>query len=200
MAKIFVGNFPFSVNDEKLREFFGKAGTVVSGKVMTEGEGGRSRGFGFVEFATAEEASKAITDLNGSLWEGRQIKVSEDRGQRPRRPDGDGDGHHHGGGGGGERSYGGGGGYGDRNSQPMGYFRAQPLDLGTRRKKKADPFIEDPTLLLDYKDARLLKRFVSERGKILPRRMTGLTAHNQRQIARAIKRAQHLAIMSPTQG
>jgi ribosomal protein S18 len=193
MAKIFVGNFPFSVNDEKLREFFGRIGTVISGKVMTEGEGGRSRGFGFVEFSTAEEAQRAISELNGTLWEGRQIKVSEDRGQRPRRPDGDGDGHHHGG----DRPF---GGYGERSSQPMGYFRAQPLDLGTRRKKKADPFLEDPTLQLDYKDARLLKRFVSERGKILPRRMTGLTAHNQRQVARAIKRAQHLAIMSPVQG
>lgn len=192
MAKIFVGNFPFSVNEEKLREFFGRIGTVVSAKVMTEGEGGRSRGFGFVEFSSAEEASRAIAELNGTLWEGRQIKVSEDRGHRPRRDDGDGERPERGG------YSGGGGGYGER-SAPMGYFRAQPLDIGTRRKRKGDPFVEDESLQIDYKDAKLLKRFVSERGKILPRRMTGLTAHNQRQIARAIKRAQHLALLAPVQ-
>ncbi|MFN8388930.1 MAG: 30S ribosomal protein S18 [Bdellovibrionota bacterium] len=82
----------------------------------------------------------------------------------------------------------------------MGYFKAQPLELGFRRKKKIDPFMEDTSLVIDYKDAKLLSRFVSERGRILPRRMTGLTAHNQRQVTRAIKRAQHIAIMPYTRG
>ena len=82
----------------------------------------------------------------------------------------------------------------------MGYFRAQPLDLGYRRKRKVDPFIEDKTLVIDYKDSKLLSRFVSERGRILPRRMTGLTAHHQRMITRAIKRAQHIAILPITRG
>ncbi len=188
MAKVFVGNFPFSVTDDKLREFFSRVGNVLSAKVMTEGEGGRSRGFGFVELSTPEEATAAITELNGVLWEGRQIKVSEDRGMR-RRDDGPRP----------ERpAFRRGGDRGDdRQQRDGGYFRAQPLDTGARRKRKMDPFVEDPNLAIDYKDSKMLRRFVSERGKILPRRMTGLTAHNQRQIARAIRRAQHLALISP---
>lgn len=90
----------------------------------------------------------------------------------------------------------------DRNSDRNGgaaarggYFRAQPLELTLRRKKKADPFTEDPSQVIDYKDAKLLARFTSERGKILPRRMTGLDSANQRQIKRALKRAQHLGLM-----
>lgn len=193
MTKIFVGNFPFSVDDQKLKEFFAKVGTVVSAKVMKEGEGGRSRGFGFVELSNPEEAQRAISELDGTLWDGRQIRVSEDRGQR-RRPSGEGQGGEHGSSDGGHH----GGDRGDRGGQ--GYFRAQPLETGFRRRKKLDPFLEDPSLVIDYKDARLLKRFVSERGKILPRRMTGLTAYNQRQVAKAIKRAQHLALLSMTEG
>ncbi|MBP9837774.1 MAG: 30S ribosomal protein S18 [Proteobacteria bacterium] len=77
----------------------------------------------------------------------------------------------------------------------MGYFKAQPLDLGLRKKKKLDMFEEDKTLLVDYKDVKLLMKFVSERGRVLPRRMTGLTAHNQRKVTVAIKRAQFLALM-----
>ncbi|MCB0358551.1 MAG: 30S ribosomal protein S18 [Bdellovibrionales bacterium] len=82
----------------------------------------------------------------------------------------------------------------------MGHFRAQPFDLNFRRRKKLDPFVEDEKLQLDYKDVKLLKRFISERGKILPRRMTGLNAYHQRQVARAVKRAQHLALLSPSEG
>ena len=77
----------------------------------------------------------------------------------------------------------------------MGYFRAQPLDLGVRRRKKLDPFEEDSSIKIDYKDPRLLQRFMSERGRVLPRRMTGLSAYNQRQVTRAIKRAQNLALL-----
>lgn len=192
MTKLFVGNFSFSVDEAKLRDYFSKVGTVISAKVMTEGPGGRSRGFGFVELSSAEEAQKAITELDGQVWEGRAIKVSEDRSQRrgegrpegrsfgrPRSEEGSSDDYSH----------------GPRSGGPVGYFRAQPLDLGIRRKKKLDPFIEDPTLVLDYKNPRLLLRFMSERGRILPRRMTGLSAHNQRSISKAIKRAQQLGLL-----
>ena len=79
---------------------------------------------------------------------------------------------------------------GDYNKgAPMGYFKAQPFDLGLKKKKKMDPFLDGSGLAIDYKDAKLLSRFVSERGRILPRRMTGLTAHNQRKITMVIKRA-----------
>ena len=174
MAKIFVGNFSFSVTDEQLTEFFATAGTVTQAKVMKEGQGGRSRGFGFVEYHSEDEARKAIKELNGAVWEGRVIKVSEDRSARR------------------EESHD----SGSRSSAPSGYFRAQPLDLGVRRRKKADPFMDDPKLVVDYKDIRLLTRFMSERGRILPRRMTGLTATNQRRITKAIKRAQHLGLLA----
>ena len=191
MTKVFVGNFSFAIDDEKLREYFTKIGAVTSAKVMKEGHGGRSRGFGFVEFASPEEAQKAIQDLDGTTWEGRVIKVSEDRSSR--RHDGHGGGGHSGGG----HAESDDGGQQQRQA-PMGYFRAHPLDLGLKKKKKQDPFLEDETLFVDYKDPRLLSRFISERGRVLPRRMTGLTAHNQRMVARAIKRAQHLALMPIT--
>ncbi len=191
MTRVFVGNFSFAVDDVRLREFFAKVGTVVSAKVMTEGPGGRSRGFGFVEMSSADEASKAIAELDGTVWDGRVIKVSEDRSGR--RHEDSGGGHHrsHDGGGGGGGYSGG----GDDRHAPMGYFRAQPLDIGVKKRKKMDPFLEDTTLAIDYKDPRTLARFLSERGRILPRRMTGLTAAHQRQITRAVKRAQHLALL-----
>ena len=197
-TKLFVGNFSFSIDDEKLKNHFSQLGTVISAKVMKEGQGGRSRGFGFVEMASADEAQNAIAKLDGTVWEGRVIKVSEDRSNRRDRDDRDGP-REHGGGGGGER-HGGGGDDGGHRGAPSGYFKAQPLELSFRRKRKIDPFMEDPKLKIDYKDPRLLTRFLSERGRILPRRMTGLSAHNQRQITRAIKRAQHLGLLAITRG
>jgi small subunit ribosomal protein S18 len=77
----------------------------------------------------------------------------------------------------------------------MGFFRAQPLEIGVRKKKKPDPFMEDEELKVDYKDGKLLCRFMSERGRILPRRMTGLNSHNQRLVAKAIKRARNVGIL-----
>ncbi len=192
MTKLFVGNFSFAIDDVKLKDYFTKVGNVLSAKVMTEGPGGRSRGFGFVEFSSPEEAQRAISELDGSVWEGRPIKVSEDRsarrgdgpreGGRPHRESSDDEGP------------------GGNRPAPIGYFRAQPLDLGIRRKRKLDPFIEDDTLVIDYKNPKLLSRFMSERGRILPRRMTGLTAHNQRRIAKAIKRAQQLGLLPFVRG
>lgn len=196
--KIFVGNFSFGVDDEKLREHFSRAGTVLAAKVMKDSEGGRSRGFGFVEMSSDDEADRAIAELDGSVWEGRVIKVSEDRGARDRHSS-----HHEGGE---QRSHhhnrdreshshseGGNGEY--SRPAPMGYFRAQPLDLGVRKRKKTDPFMEDGELEIDYKNPKLLSRFMSERGRILPRRMTGLTESNKRKLTRAIKRSQHLALL-----
>ena len=194
MGKLFVANFHFSVDDAKLKEFFEKAGTVISAKVMKEADTGRSRGFGFVEMATSEDAQKAIKELDGQVWEGRVIKVNEyvaDKQSHPRER-GARDG------GGSQRSSGGEEGDGERRYSPLGYFRAQPLELTLRRRKKADPFDEDKTLVIDYKNPRLLSRFTSERGRLLPRRMTGLSAARQRQIATAIKRAQHIGLMPYT--
>lgn len=201
MAKVFVGNFSFAVNEEKLREFFSRAGTVTGAKIMTESAGGKSRGFGFVEFATEEDAKRAIADLNGSNWDGRIIKVSEDRGgnaggggqyRKQNRPEA----RESKPAGGGYSSGGSSNNYSPRQSQAaMGYFRAQPLDLGIKKKRKQDPFVENPALKIDYKNPKILRRFMSERGKVLSRRMTGLTATNQRLLTVAIRRAQQLALL-----
>ena len=68
---------------------------------------------------------------------------------------------------------------------------------GGRRgpKRKVDPFLADKTLQIDWKDPNLLSRFITERGKIVPRRVSGVTAKNQRKLAKAIKRARHMALL-----
>lgn len=73
--KVFVGSLSFSTTSEGLREFFAKSGTVLSATVVTDQFSGRSRGFGFVEMATAEEAERAVSQLNGRVLDGRAIKV-----------------------------------------------------------------------------------------------------------------------------
>lgn len=71
-----------------------------------------------------------------------------------------------------------------------------PARAGFRRaKRKACPFKSDVSLTIDYKDVQLLKRFLSPRGKILPSRITGVSARFQRKLARAIKRARHIALL-----
>ena len=65
-------------------------------------------------------------------------------------------------------------------------------------RRKVDRFLADPTLVIDYKDPQLLKYFITERGKIVPRRISGLCAKNQRKIARAIKRARKIALLPYT--
>ena len=64
-----------------------------------------------------------------------------------------------------------------------------------RPRKKVDPFVKDPSKVIDYKDTETLKRFISDRGKILPRRVTGLNAKHQREVTRAIKRARQVALL-----
>lgn len=64
-----------------------------------------------------------------------------------------------------------------------------------RPRKKVDPFEKDKTKKIDYKDVATLKNYISDRGKILPRRITGLTAKHQRQITTAIKRARQIALL-----
>ena len=63
------------------------------------------------------------------------------------------------------------------------------------RRRKVDPFVADPELTIDYKDPRMLRRFLTDTGKILPRRLTGLKASNQRLVAKAIKRARMVGLL-----
>jgi RNA recognition motif-containing protein len=98
-TKLYVGSLPYSTTEQQLSELFSQHGTVQSAKVITDRYTGQSRGFGFVEMATNEEAQKAITALNGSALGGRTLVVNEARPQE-KRPYGSGGG---GGGGGGEQ-------------------------------------------------------------------------------------------------
>ena len=83
--KLYVGNLPYSVNDQKLNEIFSAVGEVTSAKVITDYDSGRSKGFGFVEMANDDDAKKAITQLDGKDFDGRAIKVNEARPKEDRR-------------------------------------------------------------------------------------------------------------------
>jgi len=69
------------------------------------------------------------------------------------------------------------------------------LDDLERKKKKVCRFCEDKLKVIDYKDEKLLRRFITDRGKIIPRRITGNCASHQREITQAIKRARHIALL-----
>jgi len=79
---LFVGSLPWAVNDEALKEAFEAHGAVVSAKVITDRETGKSRGFGFVEMENETDANNAIQALNGSELKGRNIIVSEAKPKR----------------------------------------------------------------------------------------------------------------------
>ena len=83
--KLYVGNLPYSVNDQKLNEMFSSVGEVTSAKVITDYDSGRSKGFGFVEMANDDDAKKAITQLDGKDFDGRAIKVNEARPKEEKR-------------------------------------------------------------------------------------------------------------------
>jgi RNA recognition motif-containing protein len=82
--KLYVGNLPFSATDDSLREMFGQAGQVESARIITDRDTGRSKGFGFVEMSTEQEASEAINRFNGSELDGRSLTVNEARPMAPR--------------------------------------------------------------------------------------------------------------------
>ena len=82
---IYVGNLSFEVTDEDLRQAFEEFGAVESAAVVMDKYSGRSRGFGFVEMATSDEANAAISGLDGSDLKGRNLKVNEARPRDDRR-------------------------------------------------------------------------------------------------------------------
>lgn len=108
--KLYVGNLPYSVDDQVLHSEFEKFGQVESARVITDRETGRSKGFGFVEMSSEDEANSAIEQLNGQPMAGRNVTVSIAKPQAPR----EGGGRGGFGGGRGPRSGGGGGGGGNR--------------------------------------------------------------------------------------
>jgi RNA recognition motif-containing protein len=108
-TKLYVGNLSFKTTGDSLRELFSQAGTVESSSIIEDRETGRSRGFGFVEMATPEEAAAAIEKFNGKEVDGRSLTVNEAKPKTDR------------GGGGGRGGYGGGGGGGGRDRDRGGY-------------------------------------------------------------------------------
>lgn len=80
MAKrLYVGNVPFKATEDQLREFFSNAGEVESVRMIVMPQTGQPKGFAFVEMMTPEEARKALTDLNGKPFMGRELRVTEAR-------------------------------------------------------------------------------------------------------------------------
>jgi RNA recognition motif-containing protein len=84
--KLYVGNLSYSVRDDDLQQYFSEYGQVQSAKVMMERDTGRSKGFGFVEMSSAEEAQAAIEGLHGQNMGGRDLTVNIARPMEPRAP------------------------------------------------------------------------------------------------------------------
>jgi RNA recognition motif-containing protein len=109
--RLYVGNLSFQASSESVREAFAACGEVTEVHVVEDRETGRSRGFAFVTMGSAADAAKAISQLDGTMLDGRPLKVNEAE-ERQNRGGGGGGGGGRGGGGGGRGGGGGGGGYG----------------------------------------------------------------------------------------
>ena len=133
-SKLYVGGLPYAATESQLTTLFAAHGTVESARVITDKFTGQSRGFGFVEMATQEEAKAAITALNGSQMDGRPLTVNEAKPQEPRTG---------GGGGGGGRFGGGGGGGRSRRSRPLLSQRPEATDAEGALQLKC-PFTSYP--------------------------------------------------------
>jgi small subunit ribosomal protein S18 len=179
--KLFVSNLDFEVTPEKLKEMFSEFGECLSLVLAVDRETKRSKGFAFIEMDTDEAAENAIAKLNNKLINNRPMKVVEDKGKT------------------GSSTGAPGGGMGGRSSAPTlkKFEQLPPIQRMQlfKRRKKLDPFAEDASKKIDYKDVTTLSRFLSERGKILSRRLTGLSAYNQRKVSKAIKRAQNMGLI-----
>jgi RNA recognition motif-containing protein len=117
-TKLYVGNLSYQTKDQDLNQLFAEVGNVASAQVITDRYTGESRGFGFVEMATEDEAQQAIASMNGRSVDGRSLTVNESKPREDRGGSGGGgrssggSGGGYGGGGGGRSSGGSGGGYG----------------------------------------------------------------------------------------
>lgn len=113
-SKLYVGNLSYNATSSDLEQLFGQHGTVQSAEVIADRETGRSKGFGFVQMGSDEEAQAAIAALNGQDHDGRALTVNEAKPREDRPRGGGGGGYGGGGGGRGRGGYGGGGGGGGR--------------------------------------------------------------------------------------
>lgn len=175
IGKLFVSNIDYAITNDKLKEIFAEAGSPTKITIAFDRATGRSRGYAFLEMASSEEAKKAIEILNGKSINGRPLSVAEDISERGSSSSST----------------------SKNGSTPQTLVPPMPR-VFMKKKRKVDPFLEDSNLTVDFKDVRMLTRFMSERGKILPRKLTGLSAFNQRKVAKAIKRAQNTGLMAYT--
>lgn len=113
--KLYVGNLPFSATDQTLNDLFSQCGTVDSANLIMDRESGRSKGFGFVEMSSDEEAQAAINKFHGAELQGRPMTVNEAKPMVPREGG-------RSGGAGGRGGYGGGGGRGGYNGGGRGRY------------------------------------------------------------------------------
>ncbi len=133
--KLFVGGLAWATTSDTLNQFFSQVGNVTSASVISDKFTGKSRGFGFVEMATSEEADKAVQELNGKVLDGRTIVVNiakpREEGDRPQRTGGGFGGGNRGGFGGNRGGFGGGnrGGF----SGGRGGFQGRPMGQNNRR-------------------------------------------------------------------
>lgn len=174
--KLFISNLDFEINTDQLREMFAEFGPCSNVVIVFDRETKRSKGYAFVEMDNEDDATNAIKALNNKLINGRPMKVVEDRGKTTTAGSGEA-----------EEDY---------KKQKREILPPIQRTQLFKRRKKLDPFMADPSKTIDYKDVSVLTRYVSERGKMYSRRMTGLSAYNQRKVAKAIKRAQNLGLMS----
>jgi RNA recognition motif-containing protein len=127
--KLYVGNLSYTVDSSELEQLFAQHGQVVSAQIINDRDTGRSKGFGFVEMATDQEATAAVAALNGQQHNGRALTVNEARPREERTGGGGGRGGY---GGGGRGGYGGGGGGGGRGGYGGGGGRGDRGDRGNR--------------------------------------------------------------------
>src|SRR6188508_1111832 len=125
--KLYVGNLSYQVDSSELEQLFSQHGQVVSAQIINDRDTGRSKGFGFVEMASDDEATAAIAALNGQQHGGRALTVNE---ARPREDRGGG------GGGGGRGGFGGGGGGGRSGGSAVAVAAATAVDaIGTKPRR-----------------------------------------------------------------
>lgn len=199
-TKLFVSNLDFDVETDQLRSIFEEVAPCLSVVIARDRDTKKSRGFAFVEMESEDAAKKVIEALNNKEVNSRPMRVAFDRGKTGAPAGGSAEasgprsaGAPSNGTGAGAGSAAAGGDRGPRRKfEPLPPIQRTQL---FRRKRRSDPFSEDPTKQVDYKDVAILSRFVSERGRILSRRLTGLSAFNQRKVSKAVKRAQQLGMM-----
>lgn len=169
--RLFVSNIDFEVTTEQLRTMFEEIGSCLSVVIATDRDTKKSRGFAFIEMEQEDDAERVVKELNERNVNGRPMKVAFDKGKVNE-----------------ERS---------EESRPEFLPPIQRVQI-FRRNRRVDPFMADPAKSVDYKEIALLKSYTTEKGKIMPRKYTGLSAYNQRKVSKAIKRAQNLGLLPTT--